>query len=856
MAASILAHVRDLSHLTQVYRCIPIRNLSSNRLNGYSYVGCYSLSNKLLNKQTFSNNGAVVNFHNKSHPLIGTENVRDPETSVSPIPSRLRSKQRYRKSNWKTMRRSMTEKYGISSSSDISPSLLDQQLEIQSLSTSNNQNYIDATRSLSNDFFGINEVEQDRASHAAALSKAESDSFEIPQDKDVVYAMHYGHMRLDTHNMPIVKKPGIKTSKVAKEKKNESASSSVVNSGNSRSENNGHRNVNTTVADVDVTETNIYDEQYFGEEILSENGNKFDEKLPKSNVTSQNVFENSKLPLPQGDPVETSLPNKESVSSSDTEHSDNIFDEQYFNYTSQSQSNENLIGETSQSSTTEDVLDHVQETAECSSSHQKIMEKDDEDSNIFDEQYFGGDAANINQGQSIMSISDAELNNSYDVETQTTKSFEQSDTLKNDPTYESAPPMLSSDSSGFDNNHDISTNTSTSYHADNKYLGDRGNNVKSENKFSRNITKLESQTIDEFSMDDSSTIFAAPVTKREEKSRKRPKPNITAPKTAYDLAMNVRLRDRGIKFEEASSDPVTSVSKRWAGAVDSKGFRILKSQVVNLQSVPSSVVIKLLHDSILYEDNDIIAIDKPYGLPSHGGPKIQNSVGKFLPDLAKMKNVDDLFLVHRLDKETTGVMILAKSSKVASRLHSMFLGQQVIKKYWVLTKGVASPTQGIIDIPIAESTVGNRYRMTLQPYYTHHQAKMLLASSKRNGNKQEAITAYRVLDQNDSCALVECRPKTGVKHQIRCHLAFALNTPILGDHKYSHFTKMAPQKLYPDLLQKLGIRQSKVRHLPVHLHAATVILPEFNDGHNIHISARLPKHFLQNMKWLKLKIPS
>ena len=64
------------------------------------------------------------------------------------------------------------------------------------------------------------------------------------------------------------------------------------------------------------------------------------------------------------------------------------------------------------------------------------------------------------------------------------------------------------------------------------------------------------------------------------------------------------------------------------------------------------------------------------------------------------------------------------------------------------------------------------------------------------------------------------------------------------------------QKLYPDMLQRLGVRQAKVRHIPMHLHAKALILPEFNDGRNLFLSARLPKHFVQNMKWLKLKPPS
>jgi len=64
------------------------------------------------------------------------------------------------------------------------------------------------------------------------------------------------------------------------------------------------------------------------------------------------------------------------------------------------------------------------------------------------------------------------------------------------------------------------------------------------------------------------------------------------------------------------------------------------------------------------------------------------------------------------------------------------------------------------------------------------------------------------------------------------------------------------QKLHPEMLQMLGVRQAKVRHVPMHLHAKAIVLPEWTNGHNLFLSARLPPHFVQNMKWLKLKPPS
>ena len=251
----------------------------------------------------------------------------------------------------------------------------------------------------------------------------------------------------------------------------------------------------------------------------------------------------------------------------------------------------------------------------------------------------------------------------------------------------------------------------------------------------------------------------------------------------------------------------------------------------------------------------MLAFYKPYGLPSHGGPGVHHSIGKLLPKLAKKinSNLHNLYLVHRLDKETTGVMVVSKSEEMSWKLHNMFKKRQVTKKYWVLTKGVPQLSEGVIDIPMGETEVGRYHRMTLRPDYTNDTKLYMTTANKVK--KQEAVTNYRVLGSKSSVALVECIPESGVKHQIRCHLAFGLNTPILGDHKYSHVSKIAPQKLYPEILQRLGIRQATVRYVPMHLHAKALIFPELFNGRNVFISARLPKYFIQNMKWLGLNIP-
>jgi 23S rRNA-/tRNA-specific pseudouridylate synthase len=85
------------------------------------------------------------------------------------------------------------------------------------------------------------------------------------------------------------------------------------------------------------------------------------------------------------------------------------------------------------------------------------------------------------------------------------------------------------------------------------------------------------------------------------------------------------------------------------------------------------------------------------------------------------------------------------------------------------------------------------FKIYLSPNYNEDTSFILDKPKGANTNRKNAITKYRILDANKSAALVECQPLTGIKHQIRVHLSFALGCPILGDHKYSHHLKLAPQ---------------------------------------------------------------
>lgn len=320
------------------------------------------------------------------------------------------------------------------------------------------------------------------------------------------------------------------------------------------------------------------------------------------------------------------------------------------------------------------------------------------------------------------------------------------------------------------------------------------------------------------------------------------------PKSAFAVAMKIRK-------EKSITDGKLQAPRLINGKlVDSKGYRILKDQVQDLSKLTQEEITDILYENVIYNRDDIIAINKPYGLASQGGTDVHLSVTHLLKPLAKKIDTDleTLHIVHRLDQETTGVMLLAKTPQIASLLKSAFKNREVQKVYWTIVRGVPNPKEGRIVIPMVEGSVDGKRRMVLRPD-TAENEDVKLVMKKSSIETHEAITNYKILKSKNTTALLECRPETGVKHQIRVHLAWGLGTPILGDHKYTYINKIVPQKLTSEMLQRLGIRQSKARYVPMHLHAKSILIPEFMNGQNLSVSCRLPPHFEENMKRLKLK---
>ncbi|MCB2114395.1 MAG: RluA family pseudouridine synthase [Parvularculaceae bacterium] len=171
----------------------------------------------------------------------------------------------------------------------------------------------------------------------------------------------------------------------------------------------------------------------------------------------------------------------------------------------------------------------------------------------------------------------------------------------------------------------------------------------------------------------------------------------------------------------------------------------------------------------LYEDDEILAVNKPFGLAVQGGAKTKRHVDGMLASLEK--NGERPRLVHRLDQDTGGLLILAKTRKAAASLSKAFQGRGVSKTYWALCRGLPEIREGTINLRIAKKMVrvgaGEQERMT----------------PADDDSSKKAITDYMVLDSAGPVSFLALKPLTGRTHQLRVHCA-AMGTPIVGDRKY------------------------------------------------------------------------
>lgn len=190
---------------------------------------------------------------------------------------------------------------------------------------------------------------------------------------------------------------------------------------------------------------------------------------------------------------------------------------------------------------------------------------------------------------------------------------------------------------------------------------------------------------------------------------------------------------------------------------------------VELPPLPVHPLAEPIPLTIIYEDEDILVIDKPAGLtvhpaPGHPSHTLVNAILAHCPGLAMSNELMRPGIVHRLDKDTSGLIVIAKNDFAREYLAAQFKSRTVTKGYFVLVKGRLSPEQGIIEAPIGRDP--------------HSRRRMAIVEAGK-----AATTQYQVRKYLGNYTLVEVTPLTGRTHQIRIHLS-AIGCPVVGDPLY------------------------------------------------------------------------
>lgn len=270
------------------------------------------------------------------------------------------------------------------------------------------------------------------------------------------------------------------------------------------------------------------------------------------------------------------------------------------------------------------------------------------------------------------------------------------------------------------------------------------------------------------------------------------------------------LRTKQIKVEGKRAETSTRLSA---------GQELRIPPLDNEKALPENKILSkndadFITSLVIYKDKDIIVINKPSGLAVQGGTNTTRHIDGMLEAL-KFELNEKPKLVHRIDKNTSGILVLARNRKSADMLTKAFREKKINKTYLALVRGCPEPKEGIIEYNLEK--VGEKMEVV--------------------EDGQKALTEIKVLDNTGKkFALVEAHPLTGRTHQIRAHLE-AIGTPIVGDDKY-----------FGEKRERFQQIQDKL-----YLHAYKIDLSDIYNKKTV-ITADLPKHFIEACQFFGLEI--
>jgi 23S rRNA pseudouridine1911/1915/1917 synthase len=318
-------------------------------------------------------------------------------------------------------------------------------------------------------------------------------------------------------------------------------------------------------------------------------------------------------------------------------------------------------------------------------------------------------------------------------------------------------------------------------------------------------------------------------------------------KGGFPFSIRVTEKDRGRRLDQFLSGTNLNLSRSQAKNLIEKHLIFLnqkptkpsahvKTGDIVSGSLPEPEPLSLKPEplplNILYEDSSIIVIDKPPGMvvhPAYGNPSgtLVNAILYHCRDLAGINGVLRPGIVHRLDKDTSGVMVVAKDDEAFHQLTRQFKSRTVGKVYLTIVYGKFGLDEGVIDSAIGRHP-SERKRM-----------------STRTKRGRTAITRWKKVEEFNSCTLLEIFPQTGRTHQIRVHLS-SIGHPALGDRLYGR--KGRPGAIHDPILKECAKRMKRQA-----LHAQRLEFNHPRTGERVQFVSPIPQDMREILEWLRSK---
>ena len=298
----------------------------------------------------------------------------------------------------------------------------------------------------------------------------------------------------------------------------------------------------------------------------------------------------------------------------------------------------------------------------------------------------------------------------------------------------------------------------------------------------------------------------------------------------------VPLRDRGTRLDLFLKERIPRLSRAKvqtaiATRVRIEGrpgtprpaSRLVPGEVVVVDWPRLEEVVDRLEIPVLFRDEDVMAVDKPAGLVCH--PTNNRRLSSLLFRIRRQEDLPDLGICHRLDRETSGVLLLVRHEAAGRALAESFMARRVDKTYLALVEGNPAWETHTADSPIGLARGSRIY---------------VKQGIDRDGGRP-ARTHFRVLERAGALTLVEARPESGRRHQIRVHLAEA-GHPVAGDKLYGPDERYYLQYIYRRFDAAMAARLGAERHL---LHAASLAFPHPRDGRRVAVHAPMPEDMVR-----------